>query len=933
MKTLNQTILSILCLQLFIGNMPASQAQVGLIKTGSRVSEQLESESSRTPSERKIDTAIEAEQYVRETMNQNELFSQQCSTKDGEIDESRAFTLSTHISDEDMQIKNCAQERDKLYHMNKLSDELIAEYNIDIETPNCSQCSIAHHESLKEDSDATPPGEACSLADQMKFKKEPCNNYCLWKPAIAAATTGMGTLLVNAFTKGNDGCPKTSMVGQVSSCAMNMVKGLLKGIWEAITGLTKLVWEGLKWCGEKVAQGAKWLFWDAWHKTEDKTATNIHAVSQADQKEVKDYEKDKEGWLKHKFNQVLDFIKELTYVGLFERESKCMNCAQKGQLMCEIGGRVASDVVGFTFTMGVGYGALKTAATKLGPKLAEVIAAASKTLPKVKLAGKSTALTKAMNVVQTKAKWVGKAVVKTTKPISKTVIKSWNTFKSGKVYAAIMKPKYSKVIDGIKLTGEAVSKSIPGKVVISTARGAKDAFGKYLAFDNRIMGAGAVTGANLLSSAGIGMSEFQIARMSAKLTEVAGASKAGITFDKKGNQVMRVPTTTLSSEQIAQFNRAGVSLTEVSSDGETILRMSRKTFRDLKDGKFATRYSEELGVPISKDGTVVIKQGSQVTEKAVKSLTLDEVSKLRDQGAVFTTKEHPQAFKVLDPNHLQSTGIKVGEEGEIVVKNLETGTIQLLDASKVKPEEVKEWQKKGFPITNKMDSEWERPVSKLGVPEGDAINHTAAAKLQELRNSGKGEEASKIAMNDVEELHVIKPSEDIFGASQAAKDKLESLKKIQSKHLEGIEGSTAVETKYNPEKGLLEFETPDGVAQSISMKKSGNYVVESYQNGKMAIVKDIESGKIEIHDFTKPRSSKVTTLTKNDSKLMDEAMGKTINGKPANIAALDEVKTNLELNHENKFRIIEENGEKKIQLESAPECSPKTIEIGSGKAL
>jgi hypothetical protein len=928
-RILTRTLAGILCLELVLAPaVPSARAVTGVIGAGGKVAARELEREKRTAAEKQIDTALEAEKYISATLTQNKMFSEQCMTPSGEIDPKRAFMLSDDVAYADMNVKNCAQEREKLHHMNRVAGELVDEFEIDPEKTQCENCSVPQN-LQKNEQEFIPPGEACSLEAQARFKKEPCNTYCLWKPAISAVTTGMGPLLVSAFTGGNDGCPKQNLLKSTASCAMNMIKGLIKGIWEAITGLAKLVWEGLKWCAKKVKQGVKWLFWDAWVKTENKTSTNAHAVSQANKKEVESYEKDKRGWLKRKFDAILGFLKELVYVGLFERESKCMNCAQKGQLMCEIGGRVASDLVGFTFTMGAGYAAVKTAVTKFGPKVADLIAKTSKVLPKMGKQGKNVVKV-AGETLKKPVKWAGKTAIKVTKPLSKTVVKGWNSFKSSKAYQLIMKPDYSRALDGVKTLSTRAANSVPGKILIAPVRGVKNAFKSYMEFDNLVFQKGAMASANTFRTAGIGMSKTEIARMYLDLSEKSKAVEGAARVDKKGNQVLRVSPDDLSNEQIAQFKRAGVRLDEISADGEIILRVPKATFQELKSGKYATQVNS-LGIPIGSDGTVVIKQGATVVERKVSEITPTEFAKLRDSGAVFTTKDHPRAMVPLDPNGLASQGAKVGNEGEIVIKNTDTGEIQVLDASQVTVEEINLYKKKGYPITNLKDPEWNRPVSKAGLPDGDELNHTASAKMHDLRKSGRGEEATKISLQEVESLKVLKESGEISGSSQAAKTRLAQGGKIKTSQLDGIHESRALETTFLPEKNSIQFEVKPGEVRELPIRKNASVVVETYQDGKMAVVRDLERGTVEIHDLTK-KKTKVSEFGKADQPLLDEAMGKTVKGRNAQDAALDEVKTRLDLNQQNQYRVVDQNGSRQIEIDAGPECNPGKILIGSDAA-
>jgi len=683
----------------------------------------------------------------------------------------------------------------------------------------------------------------------------------------------------------------------------------------------------LKYCGEKIAQGAKWLLWDCWHKTENQTASNIHAVSQSDQNEVNTYNKDKRGWFRKKFDMILDFLKELTYVGFYERESKCLDCEHKGQLMCEIGGRIASDVVGFTFTMGAGYGVLKTAVTKFGPKVADILAAASKVLPKV---NRGTKVMEVVSKVSKPVKWLGKMAVRTTKPLSKAVIETWTKLKGSKAYSAIMNVKNSKWVNGIKISGEKISGTLPAKIVIKTGRGLKNSFNAMMELDQKIFAKGASSSASLFNEAGIGMSKYQIAKMYTDLAGTAKTAKGATLVDKNGNQVMRVSTSEISAEQAAQLKRAGISLSETTSEGQTILRMPKKTLSELKEGKFSTRLDPILGIPMSHDGKVVVKLGSEVSERTVKDLTEAEVRKLREDGALFTTRDHPNALKPIDPNNLRKEGIRVGSDGNIVVKNLETGEIQVLEASTVKAEDIKLWQKKGYPITQTSDPEWMRPVNQVGIPEGDAISHTSSAKMNELRNNGHAADASDLAMKEVQQLNVVKESGEISDFSRTAKKELIASKKINPRQLDGIESSTAVETRFNSSNGSIEFVNHHGETRGLKLKQGGEYSIETYQDGKMAVVQDLRTGKTEIHDLSR-KNTKVASFDSKESKSLNEAMAKTVNGEPADKAALKDVKTNLEMGHE-KHQWIDENGESRIEIKTDPSCNPAHVEIHSESA-
>lgn len=942
MKTLSKIILTMLCFQLTFGFQQRAQAQLGSItKVSTRTYDDLSRKTriERIGKEREIDTAVEAEEYVKSTLEQNKLFTAQCLNDKQEVASDRAFVLADNIPYSDMQIRNCEQEQQKLIHMNELANELIADYQFDNENESCSTCMVPGAPALG----STPGDEgaaSCSLQDQKKFAAEPCNFYCHLKPMLRTATLGIGTGLINLFTGGNDGCPKTDNgLLEGATCAKNLAEGLIKGLWQGISSLVTLAYDAVKWVAKKAYSGAKWLLWDSWHKVEDKSSEKLQAASGSDSQEVNEYNKDHRSWFKKKIDFLLDVIKTLTYQNYFAEQSKCMNCQKRGQLMCEIGGRVASDLVGFTFTLGVGAGALKTIAGKLAPKVAGVMEkfalASSKT---GSIAGR---VSKVVSPVLKPVKWVGGLAVRSTKAIGKAAVQGWNAFRSSSAYKVIMKAKGSRFVGGLKELGSGAANSIPGKIVLAPFRGVKKVFQGLIKLDSKIFAKGTEVGMRAA-----GASEISIARAYARATRFKDAYMT----DKAGNRVFRM-TEGATAEELAQLERAGAQVTP-SGEGELVVRMKPKNFDAYTKGKFSTPFDARTGLPVSKDGTTVIEVNGKVIEKQIAEITPKEADELRSKGAIFRTKEHPNAMTALDPNNLGSKGIKVGPEGEIVIKP-KGGEPRVVDASEMNIQEIRKLQDEGAVITNTLDAEWQRPLDKIGNPEGSAVQHTASSQMHDLRMDGKSELVNQHGLDGVNELHVMKEPGDIGGTASAAQEKIASKRGMNRAQLEGIESSNPIsyevrDVAKNSKSGrpggkFLSYEH-DGVRYEIPVKRDGQYQVEIYQDGNRAIVKDAGTGKHEIFDFTNSRVPKgeanlrigksAGSIPKTDAKLVDEAMGITSNGKPINQAAIDEAKTNLELSGEKGYKeVVGPNGEKQLVVETGPGCKPGSVIIGGNKAL
>ena len=137
-RILTRTLAGILCLELILAPaIPTARAVTGVIGAGGKVAARELEREKRTAAEKQIDTALEAEKYISATLAQNKMFSEQCMTPSGEIDPKRAFMLSDDVAYADMNVKNCAQEREKLHHMNRVAGELVDEYEIDPEKTQC----------------------------------------------------------------------------------------------------------------------------------------------------------------------------------------------------------------------------------------------------------------------------------------------------------------------------------------------------------------------------------------------------------------------------------------------------------------------------------------------------------------------------------------------------------------------------------------------------------------------------------------------------------------------------------------------------------------------------------------------------------------------------------------------------------------------------
>jgi|GEM_PF-3030642 len=718
MKNTIQSSLSIkimayvLALQLAVGSfplrMPAASAAPKKVSTH-RVE--------RTDAEKSINTPIEAERYVKETEQQIKFFDKMgCVDDEGHVKNSAAFVLADHVSSEDMDVKNCEVEAQKLKHHIALSNELIAEYGFNSQQANCAECSLAAQKSksaaANPSDDVQDGANSCPPKKKAEIAKQSCNFFCQMKPALSIATAGLTSVLGGLV---GDGCPKETVgktLGTGLKCAASIAKGMVLAIWDAIKGLGKLVWEGVKWVGKKVkSAGKRFLVWAGFMKAENKTADNIHAVSQQTRQQVADYQKNKGSWFtrtaKNVVNFLWDTVKEILYIGKYQRDSQCMTCSEKGQLLCEIGGRIVSDVVGFTFTLGVGYGAVKTAAVKLLPEVTEALAKLSSAAEKGSIAAKAAVKTEeGLSTVSKAAKTglrvAGDAVVATGKAISRTATRSWKLVQESKAYRAILKSEVSETtIKALQAGGKKAAKSIPGKIVIKVGRGVRNGFDRYAEFDNEIFGKGANVGGKatdgLLNTTAAKIHEL---RRQGKYDEASRIALAGVDelnvgkeakdalggTEKAKRMVARMKGVTkkqlngIEDLTDAAFEKTGKNALEISTDvGAKEVKVKKA------DEVISTLVSPDAKTALirNKDGSVHIidleKDRIVHTIPPKEAAVVDELTGVRSMDG----KSAEEAARIQTETNLDLNGVKYEEKTQDGKKVVEIKTPKGCDPKSV----------------------------------------------------------------------------------------------------------------------------------------------------------------------------------------------------------------------------------------------------------
>jgi len=687
----------VLTLQLAVGSfplrMPAASAAPKKVSTH-RVE--------RTDDEQSINTPIEAERYVKETEQQIKFFDKMgCIDDHGKVKTSAAFVLADHVSENDMDVKNCEIEAQKLKHHIALSNELIAEYGFNSQQGNCAECSLAAQKSKAVEADTKDGANSCPPKKKAEIAKQSCNFFCQMKPALSIATAGLTSVLGGLV---GDGCPKETVgktLGTGLKCAANIAKGMVLAIWDAIKGLANLVWEGAKWVGKKIkSAGKRFLVWAGFMKAESKTADNIHAVSQQTQQQVADYQKNKGSWFtrtaKNVVNFLWDTVKEILYIGKYQRDSQCMTCSEKGQLLCEIGGRIVSDVVGFTFTLGVGYGAVKTAAAKLLPEVTEALAKLSVTAEEGSIAAKAAKATK------TGLRVAGDAVVATGKAISRTATRSWKLLQESKAYRAILKSEVSETtIKALKAGGKRASESIPGKIVIKVGRGVRNGFDRYAEFDNEIFGKGAGVGGKatdgILNTTAAKIHEL---RRQGKYEEASRIAMAGVDelnvgkeakdalggTEKAKRMVARMKGVTkkqlngIEDLTDAAFEKTGKDALEISTDvGAKEVKVKKA------DDVISTLVSPDAKTALirNKDGSVHIidleKDRIVHTIPPKEAKVVDELTGVRSMDG----KSAEEAARIQTETNLDLNGVKYEEKTEDGKKVVEIKTPKGCDPKSV----------------------------------------------------------------------------------------------------------------------------------------------------------------------------------------------------------------------------------------------------------
>jgi hypothetical protein len=864
--------------------------------------------------DRGVRSMVDANEYIQSFVNQTEWFERQCvvKKKDGaHIKWETAFILQEDIKYSNMNIRTCAQMHDKLFHMYGVAQNLVQKFGITdaLQNKNCDDCSAGAPAAFldQENPDFTPPGEKCSIGAQEAIKAEKCG--------LGDQVKGMGNL----------------------SCLASLGKGILLGLKDAIVGIGKLLGEGLKWAGQQIKKGwNKLMAWEPFKKAETKADQGIHQVSKTQDAEYQEFEKDKEGWLKRTTNKVLDFLgsffKELTYRGMWEREAKCLNCKEKSALLCEIGGRVISDLVGFTMTAGFAYGAVKTAVGKFSSKLADITARLNTKLLKAAEAnhrGAKAALatTKVANKAFQAGKkgivWIGGLPIRLVGALSEKTMRLWKGFSGSVAKSALLNPRNpSGVVRTLQKTANVVA--LPAKIILAPVKMTTKMIGRYFDFDQRILANAAKAGARTAWASKEEALKIQQSLLptldKARVTLVPADARPpvlepeivnGVPTGKmiiqthgdlvarleNGKRVWEVPPSYLTAERIAEFKRAKIEIPKMDANGLYRLETSNSAFKKLVRGNFATPKTR-YGIPYDKNGIVVIQVGHTNREVKASKLSLREIRDLEERGAVFTTKDHPNWDQAINPNKIDPKWYSKKIEnnpGTVVAKRGDdTFTYQ---ARNLTPDQMKKMESEGYTfIEEGLDNQLAPTQFENGKLPGQEITSTPwYQNHQKYIKDGDTESLTAAQMAGIDELNVI-VTKNVTEAERVQKELSRNYSKANPKTFEGIHESFDIgfsEINLPGNKSHIRVYNPVQDTYRTLPATPGIKSVDLYQGGNRAIVRTHDGGSV-IYDLSRGENGvRITAINQSDSVKIHEAMGEFYRGKPMDQAALDDVVENI----------------------------------------
>lgn len=908
-----------------------------------------------TQAELDIDTMAEADQYVESYVRQANEFESQCvdRKKDGAyIRWEDAFVLQENIPYADMKIKNCAQAHEHLGHMHAVATQLAEHFGAEekYRNKNCASCGTENPDALapaakflnETSEDFIPPGDKCSIGVQAKMAAEKCS---------------VGDKAKNMLS---------------FSCAGAIMKGIVLGLTDAIKGIGELLWKGVKWVGNKVADFGKWI-WRGFKPAEKKSSQGVLALSQMQKKAAEEASKDKEGWLKRTSAAVWDFIKELIYVGMYERESKCMNCKEKSDLLCEIGGRIINDVVGFTMTAGFAYGAVKSLAPKVMGKLGDISARISaKFAVAAEKGGKLAKFKNAAFVASKKSvKWLGNLPIRFMGKLSEKTMKLWTKFKGSWAFKAVTEPRNGgkSIAALVKGAGNKVLNSTPSKVILWAPKKVVNIYAGN--WQNRIFAKSAYAGSRTLGWATHAEAAALMQEMLPKLDKadvildsretrspmlrkgaLSGSAKDGswkgvkATIDTGEEPIIarldpktkirswEVPEHYLTEERRAALARAKISIPAPDANGIIRLETPNSNFKKYFKNEYATPVDSKLGVPYSgKDKTVVIKYDNTIEQVPLKSLNKEKIAEFEEKGAVFTTLDHPNVKQVINPNKIDPKYFSksLDDAGTMVAKY--KNETYLFKSWEMTPEGIRKLEKDGYTFleggtTNKLSI---TEYDLAGKRPGQEIMNSAMAKQANMNP----EERVAAQLTGVENLNVILTPR-VEGAIDAQRA-LAKNTKLKPSTFEGMQDAYPIET-FQTERGAFPgtenytFETISGEAKTVTIPNTKHNAVQSidiYQGDQKVLVRRAD-GTSEIYDVSKGKNKMVGSLDQSQSKRVADALGETRNGVPMDRAAIDDVIKNLEAQGKklgDGYVIEEVAGQKTLRIKMNPECGKGTIDI------
>jgi len=422
MNTYSKILALSICLQLTVGS-PILGGNISIANEGG---------TDRSPSSEKSN--MSADEVIKESKNYIKTFQETCTDANGNINGNKAWVLESDIGESEPNINNCSKAaefiRDSIIPgMNDISRQ--AKANAD--EAGCTDCAVKNPVNLLEADDQV---KSCSAETELKLKKsQKCSFACDMTSAMGLSKAG---------------CHKSS--GITTGCFTNLAAGVLKAITEIFT-----------WPIDLAKSGYDYLF----GKGETKVSNKAKVVMNLSDDQIKKIKKmpkkeQEKTFAENAYEVMASVLGALSGTDEYERRSKCANCKEKADLMCQVIGTSSGTLISF-FASGVVIGAAKGSATTIAGR----ILAKSPTLAKWARATAKVGSKMATSAGNGLIKFGG-FVVSGAAKVASPAVKWWDKFKATSVFTKI-KTFTNRVSTSAANRRNAFKETIPGKVTYKIA--------------------------------------------------------------------------------------------------------------------------------------------------------------------------------------------------------------------------------------------------------------------------------------------------------------------------------------------------------------------------------------------------------------------------------------------------------------------------------